>query len=232
MTKASDNDFPSLLVTEQGSAPASPAASHQRLYIRTSDHTLVTVNSSGTVASVGGGGTAGALVFLQAQTASASAQLDFTTFISSTYDTYKIEVVNIRPATDTADLLMEVGTGVGPTYDTGNTYEWTAFKKSTAGAAVDDYASTGVCRLFTSMSNNSAYGYGVASLTLTDPQSTTQRKAIQGTHGYVNSSPAAVHGPFWMQWTTSGTAMTALRFIASSGNITSGVIRIYGVAKS
>lgn len=54
MTKASDNDFPSMLLTEQGSAPTSPAASHQRLYIRTSDHTLVTVNSSGTVTPVGG----------------------------------------------------------------------------------------------------------------------------------------------------------------------------------
>lgn len=56
MTKASDNDYPSILVTEQGSAPASPAASHQRMYIRTSDHTLVTVNSSGTVTPVAGSG--------------------------------------------------------------------------------------------------------------------------------------------------------------------------------
>jgi hypothetical protein len=56
MTKASDNDFPSILVTEQGSAPTTPAASHQRIYIRTSDHKLVTVNSSGTVTAVGGSG--------------------------------------------------------------------------------------------------------------------------------------------------------------------------------
>jgi hypothetical protein len=61
VTKASNNDFPSLLLTEQGSAPTTPAASHQRLYIRTSDHALVTVNSSGTVAAVGGGGGGGYL---------------------------------------------------------------------------------------------------------------------------------------------------------------------------
>jgi hypothetical protein len=52
MTKASDNDFPSFLLTEQGSAPTTPAASHQRLFIRTSDHTLCYVNSSGTVSQV------------------------------------------------------------------------------------------------------------------------------------------------------------------------------------
>ena len=56
MTKASDNDFPSLLLTEQSGAPTSPAAGKQRVYIRTSDHTLVTVNSSGTVAPVGTAG--------------------------------------------------------------------------------------------------------------------------------------------------------------------------------
>jgi hypothetical protein len=52
MTKASDNDFPSLLFTEQGSTPTTPAASHQRLFIRTSDHKLCYVNSSGTVTAV------------------------------------------------------------------------------------------------------------------------------------------------------------------------------------
>ncbi len=53
MTKASDNDFPSVLLTEQSSAPANPASGKQRAYIRTSDHALVTVNSSGTVTPVG-----------------------------------------------------------------------------------------------------------------------------------------------------------------------------------
>ncbi len=54
MTKASDNDFPSVLFTE-GTTPSSPAASHQRLFVRSSDHVLCTVNSSGTVVAVGSG---------------------------------------------------------------------------------------------------------------------------------------------------------------------------------
>lgn len=58
MTTASNNDYPSILLTEQGSAPTSPAASHQRMYIRTSDHTLVTVNSSGIVTPVSTAATA------------------------------------------------------------------------------------------------------------------------------------------------------------------------------
>jgi hypothetical protein len=54
VTKASDNDFPSVLFTE-GTTPSSPAASHQRLFVRSSDHVLCYVNSSGTVTAVGAG---------------------------------------------------------------------------------------------------------------------------------------------------------------------------------
>lgn len=47
MPKASDNDFPSVLFTEQGSAPTSPAASHKRLFFKTDG--LYYVNSAGSV---------------------------------------------------------------------------------------------------------------------------------------------------------------------------------------
>jgi len=48
---ASDNPFPSFLVTE-GSAPSSPAAGKQRLYIDSADHKLKRKNSSGTVTTI------------------------------------------------------------------------------------------------------------------------------------------------------------------------------------
>lgn len=54
MAKASDNEFPSLLVKE-GSAPSSPAAGDQRVYIDSADHQLKRKNSSGTVTVVEGG---------------------------------------------------------------------------------------------------------------------------------------------------------------------------------
>ncbi len=54
MTVGSNNPFPSVLLVEQGSAPANPASGQQRAYIKTSDHLLYVVNSSGTVTAVGG----------------------------------------------------------------------------------------------------------------------------------------------------------------------------------
>lgn len=54
MTKASDNPFPSILVTE-GTVPATPAAGKQRLYIDSTTHVLKYVNSSGTASNVSTG---------------------------------------------------------------------------------------------------------------------------------------------------------------------------------
>jgi hypothetical protein len=47
MTKASDNAFPSILITE-GTEPSAPAAGKQRLYIDSTTHHLKATNSSGT----------------------------------------------------------------------------------------------------------------------------------------------------------------------------------------
>ena len=47
MTKASDNAFPSLLITE-GTEPSAPAAGKQRLYIDSTSHKLKRTDSSGT----------------------------------------------------------------------------------------------------------------------------------------------------------------------------------------
>lgn len=54
MTKASDNAFPSLLITE-GTEPSAPAAGKQRLYIDSTSHLLKATNSSGTDRTIEGG---------------------------------------------------------------------------------------------------------------------------------------------------------------------------------
>jgi hypothetical protein len=55
------------------------------------------VNNVTDFAGIAGGGT---LVLLSTQTASASANISFTTGIDSTYDEYIFKFINIHPATD------------------------------------------------------------------------------------------------------------------------------------
>lgn len=196
------------------------------------DHTGIT--------GVGGGG----LALLETRTASASATLDFATFISSTYDEYMIEGVALTPATDGADLLMRVGTGGGPTYDSGNNYYGTLRHGAGALASTpgtpNGGSSNGIMTqadapgsaiMLAKVINELDTGYGHASfsLRLCIPQSTAKMKPIYGTATWHNGTEVfmAMFGYLY----ASTTALTAVRFLMSSGNIASGVIRAYGIAK-
>ena len=180
-------------------------------------------------AEAGGGG---GLILLEQHTAANSATLDFTTFISSTYDTYHIEVVDISPVSNAVNFLVQVGTGGGPTWDTGNNYESAAFERTTSGNSHGWNAESGAgAILFLSASNNAGYGACHATYTVKNLASTAHRKTIYGTFYYVSSTPAAEMGCGGMDWITAGTAVTALRFLFDSGNIASGTIRVYGMAK-
>jgi hypothetical protein len=61
------------------------------------------VNNVTDFAGIAGGGT---LVLLSTQTASASANISFTTGIDSTYDEYIFKFINIHPAVDGAQFFI------------------------------------------------------------------------------------------------------------------------------
>lgn len=62
MTKASDNPFPSILVTE-GTEPSPPAAGKQRLYIDSTTHKLKRTDSTGTDVTIEGGDVASDVIW-------------------------------------------------------------------------------------------------------------------------------------------------------------------------
>jgi hypothetical protein len=72
------------------------------------------VNNVTDFAGIAGGGT---LVLLSTQTASASANISFTTGIDSTYDEYIFKFINIHPATWFCKIYFNFSTDGGSTYN-------------------------------------------------------------------------------------------------------------------
>lgn len=181
------------------------------------------------------GGSGGALVLLEQHTASASATLDFTTAITSTYDTYLIELLNVIPATDAALLWLRVSTDGGSTFDTSASYSDELFAFNGGGSAASG-ATGGTKSILTRTvrGNGSAPGssWGVTGhLTLYDPLSASLYKQFVGEVHYYHSAGVRDRGVVGGAW-ESATAVNAIRFLFSSGNITSGTIRVYGIAKT
>jgi hypothetical protein len=189
------------------------------------------LSMSGTTLNASGGGGGGGWVLLEQHTASASASLDFTTCISSTYDEYRIEIVGLVPATASTNLLFRVSTDGGSTYVSSSDYAYAAWAYGPGGSG--QFSSTSATSIaivgFANLSNTSTKPE-TATLTLHDPESTSVHKTLSGIVSFWDTTPnlatVMLAGAY-----KATTAVNAFQFFYSSGNIASGTIRVYGLEK-
>lgn len=184
------------------------------------------------VAIAGGIGGVG-IVLLEEHVASNSASLDFTGFISSAYDVYRFDFLDVRPAVSTDDLWMIMATGAGPTYDTGANYSWAYSQTSQLPNSAVLGSDTGPVRthikIAHSLSNASTDGT-CGDAQFYTPQSTTTHKKVNVKLAHLDSAGNWINAQCSGQYRNTA-AVTAVRFQFSTGNITSGTIRVYGWTK-
>lgn len=178
-------------------------------------------------------------VLLASQTASNSAALNFTArnapfqsgdIFQSDYDTYEIEIVHLLPASNgvtaelqyTSDNSTYVATGYVCTFH---------YAGSGAGHGAGNAVSTTYWYLADLIKNTTADGGTSGKLELYDPLSTTQYKHGRGHLVNLSSGDGQFYQLMVGHRLASTTAMVGFRVLMSSGNITSGVVRVYGVPK-
>jgi hypothetical protein len=177
----------------------------------------------------------GKMILLSTQTASASATISFTSGIDSTYDSYVFKFINIHPASETY-FQFNMSTDSGSNYNVTKTTTtfYTEHGEGDGGGAVA-YQSSRDLAQSTSDQILSVDGVGNDSdqnfsgtLHLFNPSSTTFVK-----HFIANGNNAQP-SDYSQQGLTAGygnttSAVNAIRFQMSSGNIDSGVIKLYGI---
>jgi hypothetical protein len=176
------------------------------------------------------------LKLLSTQTASsASATIDFTSGIDSTYDSYVFTYIDIHPAS-IAQLTVNFRDG-GSNFDATKTT--TTFNpyhnESDSGAALDyrdawDLAQSTSDQIIAQELGNgndeSASGY----LHLFNPSNTTFVKNFIGvTNYYQNFGQTGSFGVHYAGHCNVTAAIDGVRFKMSSGNIDAGTIKMYGV---
>ena len=179
----------------------------------------------------------GALNLISTSTASSSATISFTSGLDSTYKEYIFKYINMHPATDNTELQFQVSTDSGSSYGVAITS--TAFQAyhyepdgSSAGLAyytADDLAQgTGFQNLCNNVGNGNDESMS-GTLHLFDPSSTTFVKH------WINNSSSYSGGDFCLNGFQGGyvnttSAVDAVQFKMTGGNIDSGVIKLYGVS--
>jgi hypothetical protein len=185
------------------------------------------------------GVTAGAtLVLLSTQTASASATISFTTGLNSTYDEYIFKFINIHPASDGEHLTFNMSTDSGSNYNvTKTTTYFRAYYGENGSEGVLEYATAHDLAQSTSFQNlgiqigndndQNCSGF----LTLFNPSSTTYVKHFISTAQVSNNTDLSLVG-YIAGYGNTTSAVNAIQFKMSSGNIDDGIIKLYGVKKS
>ena len=195
-------------------------------------------NSLSAITSVPSGVGGGSLNLISTQTASSSSTISFTSGIDDTYDEYVFKFYDIHPATDVKSLSFQVDTGTNTNYN--QTITSTVFF---AQHAEDDSSTT----LTYSTGRDQAQGTAFQTLTIDagnandesvagylhifNPSSTTFVKHFIARSLIYHEGDSAIDS-YTGGYCNVTAAIDGVDFKFSSGNIDSGVIKMYGLSKS
>jgi len=193
-------------------------------------------NSLSAITTKPSGLSGGALNLISTQTASSSSTISFTSGIDDTYDSYVFKFINIHPATDSADFTFQVDTGTNTSYNqTMTTTVFRAYHTEADDAAALDYdsgrdqAQGTAFQILAHEVGNDNDSSVVGDLHLFNPSSDTFVKHFISTINEHHSYSMSVN-KFNAGYINTTTPLTRVQFKFSSGNIDSGVIKLYGVS--
>ena len=183
----------------------------------------------------------GSMVFIKKLTASSSSTLSFVNgssdvVLDSTYKEYLFTFKDIHPATDSVSFQFNLSIDGGSNYNvTKTTTEFSAYHNEGDSATalgyndVNDLAqSTNDQKLSSSNLGNGNDEAFVGTLHLFNPSSTTFVKHFISRVGFYHDSDYAIDG-FISGYGNTTSAVNAVIFKMSSGNIDAGDICLYGI---
>jgi len=195
-------------------------------------------NSLSAITTKPSGLSGGSMNLISTQTASSSSTISFTSGIDDTYDEYVFKFYDIHPATDDTRLTFQSDTGTNTNYNQTITSTCFQAKHSEADdssglayqAGNDQAQGSGFQRITDSIGNaNDASAVG--SLHIFNPSSSTFVKHfICRTQHMVGASGVGSKDLYYAGYFNTTTALTRFQFKMLSGNIDSGVIKLYGIS--
>lgn len=172
----------------------------------------------------------GGLVWLASSTASASATIDFANNLSATYDNYLVTIEDCLPATNDVGFFVQVGTGGGPTYQA---TLYVSQGMTSAGSTLAAVAGGTVSvQLVVNASSrrmaNTASRAGQFDIMVYGANTATDKTITSISNHWVATTLVTGNSLCSGRW-QSATVITSLRFLMSSGNISTGTFKLYGM---
>ena len=193
--------------------------------------------SMASITSLPSGVSGGSLVLLETQTASSSSTISFTSNIDSTYKEYVFKFTDIHPSADNINFTFNMSADSGSNYNvTKTTTFFEAYHREDGGdqyLAIADGRDLAQSTAFQQLNGGGVQNENDGSISgylkIFEPSSTTFVKH------FISSSMSNAHNShyawnsFMAGYGNTTSAVDAVQFKMSSGNIDAGTIKMYGV---
>jgi hypothetical protein len=166
-------------------------------------------------------------VILNSLSANNSASLTDTTSLTTVYTNYGIFFDNILPSSNSVTLMAQVSTNGGTTY-LNSSYQSSSATPST----INTSTTVILVSSNTALGISNAAGYGLSGqLWLYNPSAGANRTQINGTASWrIPGTGGVSFSQFGAFQDGGNSAINAIKFFMSGGNIASGTIQIYGMS--
>lgn len=205
-------------------------ASNGRVVFKDCKATGFNANQSG--GQITYGDTGAAMVLIDTKTASNSATLDFTVGMGADYPQYVVEISGLQPATNASQLQMLGSSDSGANWKTGaGAYIW-EYSTHAGGGALTTTGGADTKVALTPASVNNGTGTLRATIEISSANDTTNYKHLNYRVSFYDTTGPSIGRVEGAALYAFATALNAIRFQMSAGNITAATISLYGVRKS
>jgi len=179
-----------------------------------------------------GAAPAAGLTLITTVTASSSATIDVNSTLTDTYKNYLITFENITPATNNVALQMLFSTDNGSSYVTSNyQYVYKSFYAGPSGDGNSESTGNSYISVVNSGHNNAADGGTIGNMWVVSPTNSAVRTSYLWDLNSRMGDGSNYHQRLVGSGFVGATADNdAFQFKFSSGNVASGVVRVYGIA--
>lgn len=175
----------------------------------------------------------GDFVYLNTYSPSAAASVDITSQLSATYDAYLIHLLQLVPATDGVSLKVRTDTSNGASFDSGSgNYSYTVQDQQNTAGVFNNAVTTSISLTSTSNVIGSASSEGISGLIFLVSRGSASRFPLFVWLAAYQDTSTNLRFAVGGGSRDSAAAIDAVQLLFSSGNITSGTVRIYGITTS
>lgn len=226
--------FSGIELTTKGDLLTHDVSNYARKAVGTNTHALISDSTQSTGLNYAAKSAGSAVTFLQSQTASSSSSINFTSpFDDATYLYYIFTYTNVRPSTDGVELRLRVSVNGGSSWLSSD-YRWVRMRinSSSGSDTINEDDSDSKIELAQDLGN--ATGEGLSGQAIYIP-SANPGSVNAGFFLHDNcyfQDTGTFFRNFGVGMNETSSVVNGIQFFMDSGNIATGIFKMYGVSKT